>query len=132
MVYIILEAHHRFDSDAVMDLWSLVGRVYVNHPTLMTAASRSDIAPIARITLAAWWRLHMMNESTPPPQWIQGLLQKSHLPEIALKSGSSTVERQHRSNDNQDCLLDFDFDLIDWSFWENLHLEPASYALSIG
>ena len=125
MVYIILEAHHRYDSDAVVELWSLLGRVFINHPTLMTAASRSDIAPIARITLAAWWRQHLRDESRSPPQWIKELRQKSHLPEIDPRSGSLAAGHPRTNDDHQGCPtdLDFDFDLIDWSFWDTLHLK---------
>lgn len=140
MVYIILEAHHRFDDDAVANLWSLISRVYVIHPSLINAVHRPDIASIARITLVAWQRRYahiqqqcqqrhnfdLLNESQPPP-WILELRRKFELPDVDSTLGADSTEREPVIDASQLLPLDFDFDLIDWSFWEDPHLDAALY-----
>jgi len=136
-VYIILEAHHRFDDDAVADLWSLIGRVYINHPRLMTAVHHPDIASIVRITLVAWERRYthilqrchnvgLLNESEPPP-WILELRRKFDLPEVNSTLAPDSTALEPAMDVSQLLPPDFDFDSIDWSFWENSHLDAALY-----
>lgn len=142
-MYIILEAHHRFEDDAVADLWSLIGRVYLHHPKLMTAVHHPDIASIVQITLAAWLKRYMhirqrhqqsqqrhrvdsLNESEPPP-WIQELRQKFDLPEVDSTSAADPTAREPAIDASQLLTPDFDFDLIDWSFWENSNLDAALF-----
>jgi len=134
-VYIILEAHHRFDNDTVEDLWLLIGKVYVHHSTLMTAISGPDIAAIARITVVAWQRrqtyvqqqyqqrrnTHLLNESEVP-SWVQELRQKLNCPEVDPTPAPDTTAQEPAIDPNQLLPLDFDFDVIDWTFWENLHV----------
>jgi hypothetical protein len=142
-VYIILEAHHRFDNDTVEDLWLLIGKVYVHHFTLMTAASGPDIASIARITVVAWQRRHtyvqqryqqhpntdLLNESEVP-SWVQELRQKLDLPEVDPAPAPDATAREPAIDASQLLPLDFDFDVIDWTFWENSHLDATLYNMN--
>ncbi|GAB7354459.1 hypothetical protein MBLNU459_g4942t2 [Dothideomycetes sp. NU459] len=150
-VYIILEAHHRFGSDTVADLWSLIGKVYVCHPPLMAATSRPDIASIARMTLVAWQRRQarvpqhnqqryntdLLNESEPPP-WIQELSRKiapvdadpkpapdapAREPMAAAAAAPATASHPLPLEID----FDFDFDMIDWSFWDKSCMDAALY-----
>lgn len=142
-MYVILEAHHRFDNDAVVDLLSLIGKVYIHHPTLMTAVSHPDIASIAQITLAAWQKHHtyaqqqyqqrhdtrLLNESELPV-WVQELQRKFDLPEVNPEPAPDRVVRESAIGASQLLPLDFDFDSINWSFWENLHMDTAMYDMN--
>ena len=139
-MYIILEAHHRFDDDSVADLWSLIGRVYINHPRLMIAVHHPDLASIVHITLVAWQRRHthirqqcqqrhnfnQLKESESPP-WILELRRKLDLPEVNSTLAPDSTAQEPAIDASQLLPPDFDFDLIDWSFWENPHLDAALY-----
>lgn len=139
-MYIILEAHHRFDDDAVTELWSLIGRVYVNHPKLMIAVHHPDVASIVRITLVAWQRhyahirqrcqqrhnVDLLDESEPPP-WILELRRKFDLPEVNSAFAPDATAGEPAIDASQLLPPDFDFDSIDWSFWENQHLDAALF-----
>jgi hypothetical protein len=59
VVYLILETYRRYDDHQVLDLWSLIGRVYNVHPDLMTAVNRPEVTFIARITVAAGQKYHI-------------------------------------------------------------------------
>ena len=138
VVYIVLEAHHRFDNDTVVeDLWSLIGKVYVHHSALMRAISRPDIASIARITLVAWQRRHtylqqrgrtidLLNQSEVP-SWIQELRQKLEPLDFVNPMPASDATAQQPTVDDNGQILppDFNFDVIDWAFWENSHLNAT-------
>jgi hypothetical protein len=130
-VYLVLEAHQRYDDHQVVDLWSLIGRVYDVHPDLMTAANRPEVIFIARITVAAWQKYdnQMRQKSSgvhgaiaiETPEWIRQLCYNFNLP---LTDSSATIEEvaQSCSPDSAALLLstNFDFDMIDWSSWEAL------------
>lgn len=139
-MYIILEAHHRFDDDAVVDLWSLIGRVYVSHPRLMVAVHHPDIASIVRITLVAWQRhythiqqrdqqRHNLNllEQSEPPSWILELRRKFDPTEVDSTLAPDSTAQEPAVDTSQLLPPDFDFDSIDWSFWENADLDAALY-----
>lgn len=132
-MYTVLEAHHRFNTDAVQGLLTLIGKVYLHHPTLMTALSRPGIASIARITIVAWQRHYshlqeryqqrLGGDVDPPevPSWMQRLRQKLDLPII----DPTPAMAQEPGVDVSELLpMNFDFDLIDWNFWENSHAGP--------
>lgn len=132
-MYIVLEAHHRYDTDAVEDLWSLISRFYAVHPKLKTAVQSPDIVATVRITLVAWqrrqayvqhrsqqWQVGSIDDS--PPAWISELCQKFELPEISSMSAPVQVPVLDTS---QLLPFDFDFDSIDWSFWEDSSLDMA-------
>lgn len=106
----------------------------------MTAVNHPDIASIVRITLVAWQRHHSYirqrgqqgrnfdppNEPEPPP-WILELRRNFDLPE-AVSTFAPDLNAQEPVIDAGQLLPpDFDFDLIDWSFWENPHLNAALY-----
>ena len=143
VVYIILEAHHRFDNDTVEELWLLIGKVHAHHPTLMTAVSRPDIASIARITMVAWQRRHayvqqryqqrcntnLLNEPEVP-SWVQELRQKLDLPQVDPMPAPDATAREPAFDASQLLPLDFDFDVIDWKFWETSHADATLYGMN--
>jgi hypothetical protein len=139
-VYVILEAHHRYDDDAVDDLWSLIGRVYVVHPKLMVAVHNPDIITTVRITLIAWqrrqtYKQHRSNHcqcvdssnDSVPPAWISELCQKFDLPEVSSTFAAESMVQEPVIDTSQPSHFDFDFESMDWSFWENSSLEAALY-----
>lgn len=135
VVYIILEAHSRFDSDAVEELWSLITKVYAVHPNLMTATHRSDITAVARITLAAWQKrhTHLLQQSrrdgmedlstADSPPWIQELRRNFNIQDT---SATIMTDQTPAVDDDLFLPLDFDFDSIDWSFWEDPKHQDAT------
>lgn len=64
-----------------------------------------------------------------PPQWIQDLKQKFNLSDMTefstLFPEPTTAAREPGIDDPREGLLppDFDFDMIDWKFWENAGLD---------
>ena len=133
-MYIILEAHHRFDNDAVADLWSLIRRVYAIHPELTTAIHRPEIAHIAHIALAAWQRRDEylrqqrdfdLQSEYESPQWILDLRRKFDVPHGNESFATDPAEQRPAIDASQLLPLDFDFDSIDWSFWDEMQLDLA-------
>ena len=129
-MYLVLEAHQRYDDHRVVDLWSLIGRVYDAHPDLMTAANRPEVTFIARITVAAWQKydIQMRQQRSgmhgaiamETPEWIRQLCYNFNLP-LADSSATILEVAQSFSSDPAQLLsTNFDFDMIDWSFWEAL------------
>jgi hypothetical protein len=128
-VYLILEAHQRYDDHQVVNLWSLIGRVYDVHPDLMTAVNRPEVTFVARITVAAWQRYDIRRRQRPgvndaiaieDPEWIRQLCYNFNLP---LTDSSATIEEVAQSSSSDAAQLlptNFDFDMIDWSSWEAL------------
>ncbi len=104
----------------------------------MTAVHHPDINSIVQITLVAWQRRHahirqrcqqrhtvdLSNESDPPP-WIQELRRKFDLPEVNPISAPDSTAREPAFDPSQLLPPDFDFDSIDWSFWENPQMDAA-------
>ncbi|MCJ1476236.1 hypothetical protein MMC13_004902 [Lambiella insularis] len=138
--YIILEAYHRYNDDIVMNLWSLIGRIYAIHPMMTSALQRPDIASIVQLTLVAWQRrqtfaqqrsqqrydANSLNECQPP-SWILELRRKLDLPEVNLIPKPDSAMGESVADEIPLLPLDFDFDSIDWSFWENQYLGTASF-----
>ncbi|KAK5032822.1 hypothetical protein LTS07_004232 [Exophiala sideris] len=128
-VYIILEAHHRFDNDRVTDLWTLIRRIYDIHPELSTASRRTEAGTVARITLAAWQRHDAyirqrqanVNESYEPPQWIGEMCQNFNLPQPTATSASGSVVPVPAVDASQLLPADFDFDVFDWAAWDETY-----------
>lgn len=126
-MYLVLEAHHRYDDSRVWDLWNLIGRVYDVHSDLMTATNRPEMDFIARITVAAWqkYEIFVRQQKSPTtrietPEWIQKLCHNFNL---RLTGSSGTDEAVEISlGADTACFLPehFDFDMIDWSAWEAL------------
>lgn len=111
--------------------------MYAVHPRLVTAVNSPDVNAAVRITLAAWQRrlAHVQHKSqkrngvsqlddSVTPTWISDLCQKFDLP--AITSMSSDLMMQEPVIDPSHLLpSDFDFDSMDWSFWENSYLDGA-------
>lgn len=130
VVYLVLEAHQRYDDHQVVDLWSLIGRVYDVHPDLMTAVNRPEVTFVARITVAAWQKydIQMRQQRSgvqgaiamETPEWIRQLCYNFNLP-LADSSATILEVAQSFSSDPAQLLsTNFDFDMIDWSSWEAL------------
>ena len=135
-MYVLLEAHHRFDKDEVKDLWSLIRRIYATHPELSTATRRVEAATVARITLAAWQRhdayirQHQVDESYERPQWIVELCQNFNLPQPDTTLPTDSAMQEPAFDANQLLPVDFDFDVFDWAVWDEAYSNGAPVASS--
>lgn len=139
-MYIISEAYRRFDDDVVVDLWSLISKVLVSQPKLMVAVHQPDNAAIVRITLVAWQRRHahirrrcqqrhcvdLPNEPESPP-YILEFRREYDLPEVIPIFTPDATASEPVADAGQLLPPDFDFDSIDWSFWENSNLDAALF-----
>jgi hypothetical protein len=129
-VYLILEAHQRYDNHQVGDLWSLISRVYDVHPDLMTAVNRPEVTFIARITVAAWQKYDIeMREqrsgghgaiAIETPEWIRQLCYNFNLPPTDSLATIGEIAPSFNSDPAQLLSTNFDFNMIDWSSWEAL------------
>ena len=134
-MYVILEAHHRYDDDAVENLWSLISRVYAVHPKLKMAVHNPDIVATVRITLVAWQKRHayMQQHSIDSAShsalsaWISELCQKFDLPEVSSTSAPDSGIQKSVIDTSQLLPFEFDFDSMDWPLWEDLSLDAALY-----
>ena len=136
-MYVILEAHHRFMDDDVANLWTLIGRVYLGHPKLMTAVHHPDVVSIVQMTLAAWQIRHthmqqqrrqvqdvdMLNATETPP-WIVELRRNFNIPEEQSTHAPDSTATEPAVDFSQ-----LDFDLIDWSVWEDPNLDASLYEI---
>ena len=137
-MYVVLEAHHRFDNEAVGDLWSLIHRVYTIHPELSTGTRRAEAATVARITLAAWQRhdahnrQHEMDVDEPyeRPEWIVELCQNFNLPQPDTTLATDSAMQESAFDANQLLPVDFDFDVFDWAVWDEAYSNGAPVASS--
>lgn len=119
--------------DDVANLWTLIGRVYLGHPKLMTAIHHPDVVSIVQMTLVAWQRRYThvqqqcqdvdMLDATETPPWIVELRRDFNIPE-ELATHAPTEPAVDFSQ-----LLppDFDFDSIDWSVWQDPNLDASLY-----
>ncbi|KAJ4286310.1 hypothetical protein N0V90_013344 [Kalmusia sp. IMI 367209] len=129
-VYVILEVHQRYDDQNVVDLWSLIGRVYDVHPDLMTAVNRPEVIFIARITVAAWqnYDIQMRQQRSgvhsgiamENPEWIRQLCYNFNLPLTDSSASVEEIAQSFNSDPSYSLPANFDFDMIDWSSWEAL------------
>ena len=114
MVYIVIEAHHRAATAEAATLWTLINKVCELHPTLTTAVGRPEVYAIARLIVLAWQQrqdcLQERQEQAEKP-WCVGELERALKPPPSDGESSKSVVQDLG-------LLDFDFDLIDWSYWE--------------
>lgn len=135
-MYIILEAHHRFDNDTVTDLWALIRRIYAIHPELSTASRRAEASTVARITLAAWQRHDAyirqrqgnVTESYEPPQWIVEMCHNFGLPPPTTTSASDSAVPVPVCDTSHLLPADFDFDVFDWAAWDETYSDTAVFA----
>lgn len=139
-MYIILEAHHRYDDDAVEEIWSLIGRVYDVHPKLKLAIQNPDVVATVHITLAAWQRRHSYLQHQPQrmyqlnsvdssvaPAWISELRQKFDIPEMNSTPALDTTMQGPLLDASQLLPFDFDFNSMDLSFWDSANMDESLY-----
>lgn len=127
VIYLILEAHARqADPEADFTIWPLIHRVYDVHPDLATAATRPDVAFIARLTLAAWCKRGERSRQANDPDWIRNLrnvFETSSAEKEGAQDAAETVRTTLSTNSSDVPLVldtDIDLDTIDWVFWESL------------
>jgi hypothetical protein len=123
----------------VAELWSLIEQVYAVHPDAKKTAERPEIAAVARITVAAWhtYNAHVLQQqlgarsgasvaiAKQTPTWILELCQN-----FGLASHDSTIHAPEDTATPAGIGIDpslflpaeFDFDLIDWSIWEEISI----------
>lgn len=128
----ILEAHHRFDKDEVVNLWSLIRDVYELHQELQTTDHRHELVAVAHIIVMAWQRYDNYtqqrraerNESEVhvTPQWIVDIRHNFDIPFNDSPSMTDTTAHQPIPGLNGVMSEDFDFDLdmVDWSFLDKV------------
>ena len=123
--------------DDVANLWTLIGRVYLGHPKLMTAIHHPDVVSIVQMTLGAWQRRHkhiqqqcqdveMLNATATPP-WIVELRRNFSIPEEKPTHAPDSAATEPAVDFSQPLPPDFDFDFIDWSVWEDPNLDASLY-----
>lgn len=132
VMYVVLEAHHRFDSDTVADLWALIGRVYTTRPESENVIARPEMASIARITLAAWRRhashMRQQRNEIEQPQWISDLCHNFDLPPVNSTLPTESPSLPLTPDTSMLLPVDFDFDVFDWSVWDDPALNAGLYA----
>ena len=136
-MYVILEAHHRFIDNDVTNLWTLIGRVYLGHPKLMTAIHHPDVVSIVQMTLVAWQRRYTymrhkcqdvdVVNATETPLFIVELRRNFNVPEQNPAHASDLMATEPAVDFSQLLPPDFDFDSIDWSVWEDPNLDASLY-----
>ena len=116
VVYIVIEAHHRAATIEASTLWMLINKVCELHPTLTTALGRPEVFAIARLIVLAWQQrqdyLQQRQEQLEKP-WCVNELEHGLKPPSLDRSGSDSAV-----GDLGSLGFDFDFDSIDWSYWE--------------
>ena len=126
--------------DDVANLWTLIGRVYLGHPKLMTAVHHPDVVSIVRMTLVAWQRRHThMQQQCQQPQdvdmlsatetlpWIVELRRNFNIPEEQPTHAPDSTAKETAVDFSQLLPPDFDFDSIDWSVWQDPNLDASLY-----
>lgn len=86
------------------------------YPKLTTAINRPEVYAIARLTLLAWQQrqecLQGQQLEVRKPWCVEQLEQA-----LSVKKSAENADQQNLAVD-MESLEDFDFDMIDWSFWE--------------
>ena len=125
VVYLLLEANHRFDQDEVANLWSLIHDVYDVHPELRAAGHRSEWDLVAHIMIVAWQKHKIyvqechVRRNEPivreDPEWIMDLRCNFGIPDSDLSMPDSSMHMPELDPNwtLPDDLL-FDFNTIDW------------------
>lgn len=116
VVYVIIETHHRAAAPEASSLWALIDQVCKVHPKLTTTPERPDIVAIGRLIVLAW---HQRQEH------LQELCQQAEKPWCVTKMEKNlnfSVRGSKVSGTDlgwdTDKMLPLDFDMIDWSAWE--------------
>ncbi|RDW56719.1 hypothetical protein BP6252_14012 [Coleophoma cylindrospora] len=115
-VYVIIEASHRATTSEASSLWTLIDKVCSIHPKLTGAPERPDIIAIGRLIVRAWHKrqqyLQMLPQQIEKP-WCVTKMER----ELKFSVYNSEVPGTDLSEDT-DNLINFDFDMIDWSACE--------------
>lgn len=131
VVYILLEATHRYEEEGVKDIWSIIRRTYETHSELRTADHRQDVTVAARITASAWlkYATHMHKQDPTrhdeTPGWVASLCQTFNLPQP--NHWLSTADAPVCSDAHDPLAIDFDLDMIDWSTWDRAYLNGGLF-----
>lgn len=129
-MYVILEAHHRAEEDSVTDIWDVIRRLYAAHPDLKSARDNREFVFAARITLAAWHTRAVYlqkgfgENADVRPAWIMEICANFELTPPGLPVANGTMGENgigggSDANAIYEMAMDFDFDLLDWTAWEN-------------
>ena len=95
-----------------------------NHPASDTPP-RPEVVSVAHITLVAWQK-RPAGVRVPQPEWITKLCRDFNLvaPEPTVSHNEDAAEQWQLRHDAAELLgVEFDFDSIDWSMWEELDME---------
>lgn len=116
VVYVIIEAHHRATTPEADALWTLIEKVCRVHPKLVSALERPDIVAIARLIVLAWHQrqghLQSLHHQVDKPWCVTKMEEELNV----LVHGPRVADMDLAWNtDNFESL---DFDMIDWSAWE--------------
>lgn len=116
VIYIIVEAHHRATVSEAATLWKLINRVSEVYPKVTIAMDRPEVYAIASLTLLAWQQrqeyLQQQQLEVQKP-WCVERLERA----LSVSKSAENADQQNLTSE-LDSWEDFDFDLIDWSFWE--------------
>lgn len=141
MVYVALEANHRYKSEEAIKLLNLIKQVYEIYPTLTTATHRPEIVAIGKLVFAAWDKCNAYNmQSTSNintssmeslAHWVHGLRQCLGLAQTRPLTPADTplggTLQEDISNVDLFDLDDLDLDNFDWSAWEGPYLNSGWY-----
>jgi len=115
-VYVIIEARHRATAPEASSLWTLINKVCRVHPKLTAAPKRPDIVAIGRLIVLAWYQrqehLQKLHQQVEKPWCVTKMEEELnfflHGPKV---SGTDLGW-------DTDNFMALDFDMIDWSAWE--------------
>ena len=130
-MYVILEASHRSEDEAVTEIWTVIRRTYETHADLRTSVHRQDVRFSARITANAWQKYTAYLQKKDPSghqkssQWILDLYQTFGLPQPNVPSGAANTEVD--GDPEQPFDFDFDLDMVDWSAWDKAYLDTGLF-----
>jgi len=121
VVYILIETYHRAATSEAVSLWKLVNRVCELHPRLSTATEYPEVYAVAHLVLRAWQHRE---------EYLQAQQKDVEKPWCVMKFTSALSapdESTFNTTNGLDDLADFDFDLIDWSFWETGRFDQVGH-----
>jgi hypothetical protein len=119
IVYIVIEAHHRAATREAEGLWQLIGKVCEVHPKLMTAVHFPEVSAVARLAVLAWkQRRENWEKGTSGVELTEKGLETPWYIDVFQRMLDGGKESEEAGEAAVGGLEDFDFDLIDWDFWE--------------
>jgi hypothetical protein len=112
LVYILIEVHHRAILPEAAELWVLINRVCELHPKLTTSINYPQVYAIARLIILAWQHrqeaLQHGGGGVEKPWCVSKLEEALGLNEPEQLDHAAMLPE----------LDGFDFEMIDWTFWE--------------